>query len=274
METATCKHCHKPLFMDTDPGSSGLWYCARNRGYHCFTDDKHHWDHHKAARTGWLDHGDSEVESILCDPDDNRRLALLVAAALPTLSWRVHGIGLLQAYLVEGDPEIRVHVWDETMLQKPGIEDSGAVHDHRFTLDSTILSGSIHHTTYHLTPAADGGWQKWTVPHARKFLADRTSERAGDFTAVDGRHQAKLESTTLHAGTRYTFAKGLYHRATAAPGTVTIITKRNQDASEAPAKILAPVGTIPEHAFKWQVPPDHIIHIVDRAQTRLRREYK
>jgi hypothetical protein len=56
--------------------------------------------------------------------------------------------------------------------------------------------------------------------------------------------------------------------------TVTIITTRNQDADDAPAKILAPVGTVPEHAFKWQVPPHHIVQIVDRAQARLRSEYK
>jgi hypothetical protein len=255
-----------------------------------------------------------------------RMLVLCLAPILPTLRWRVHGIGLLQAYLIESDPEIRVHIWCESLLRKPGIQASGAIHDHRFDLTSLVLTGGITHSEYTLEENQHGEWQKWQVPNARAFAADRTSQRAGDLSLMgaavvpgtysrdsmtirgdedpntfgdlqeacrrsqerraaqlvggiaDGgvpvselRYAADVRTCRVPTGYRYSFPRGVFHQATAEDYTVTLVTKYNQQTT--PATILAPVGTQPEHAFKWEIHPDVIAGIVADTAARLRAAY-
>lgn len=61
----------------------------------------------------------SALTTIAANPS-HLALRAAVRAAFPSLSWRHHGIGVLQAYLVEdADPEVRVHVWHPSLV-KPG----------------------------------------------------------------------------------------------------------------------------------------------------------
>ena len=143
-------------------------------------------------------------------------LAALTAKLItsPELRWRHHGIGLLQAYLVEGRPgaelalglsdtETRIHVWHPS-LRLAGMDDSGLMHDHRFDLESRVLLGAMHDTEIHLSQiltmtdgkdeSADGGERLlvWKIQNARAkeetgegwvkleseavFLAERVSQ--------------------------------------------------------------------------------------------------
>lgn len=183
---------------------------------------------------------------------ETRRLALLVAAVLPTLKWRVHDIGLLQACLTDHDDKIQVHIWDEASLAQADIGNSGAKHDHRFCLDSTILTGELTHVEYKLIPSARGAYT-----HA----------------LTEQRYDAERTQCQMRKGVAYTFPRGVFHSATATAGTVTLVTARSQD-SGAQARILTKEHIMqPRHAFKRQVSEAAIKAIVADAITRLSREY-
>lgn len=64
----------------------------------------------------------------------DRMILALVARFLrsDTSNWRHHGIGLLQAYVLEGPIEYRVHVWHPELRFVD--DDSGMIHDHRFEI--------------------------------------------------------------------------------------------------------------------------------------------
>lgn len=55
------------------------------------------------------------------------------------MSWRHHGLGMLQSELSE---ELRIHLW-HPMLRTIPHEGKRDVHDHRFRIDSYIAYGSI-----------------------------------------------------------------------------------------------------------------------------------
>jgi len=69
----------------------------------------------------------------------------MALALFPQMQWRHHGIGVLQGYVAEDvEPEVRLHVW-ATELVKPGMAESGDIHDHRFDLLSHVLCGQVGH---------------------------------------------------------------------------------------------------------------------------------
>src|SRR5207247_2472489 len=71
----------------------------------------------------------------------------MVAKLVPALDWRHHGIGVLQAYV---SANVRVHIWHDRLLLS-GMRESGAIHDHRFRLESTILVGALTNREYSLS---------------------------------------------------------------------------------------------------------------------------
>src|SRR5208282_5603878 len=85
---------------------------------------------------------------------DIRRSRMLVLGAIDSLEWRHHGAGMIQAYI---NPTLRVHVWHPSLML-PGMTDSGAIHDHRFDLESTLLVGDMTNREYKLTPKPENGF--------------------------------------------------------------------------------------------------------------------
>jgi len=199
-------------------------------------------------------------------------LAALTAKLItsPELRWRHHGIGLLQAYLVEGRPgaelalglpdtETRIHVWHPS-LRLAGMDDSGLMHDHRFDLESRVLLGAMHDTEIHLsqifpTSAAmraflvrpSEGEERllvWKIQNAR---AAKESGEGWVKLESEAVFRADRVSHVYSMGSSYTCKRGQFHRSDVEGLTVTLCTKRNQSSS--PARLLAREGVTPRHAF-------------------------
>lgn len=181
---------------------------------------------------------------------DLRAMALGLLDA-KTLEWRHHGIGLLQAYLLYANPEVRLHIWHPDLLI-PGMEKSGQIHDHRFLLVSTVLVGSITHTEFNLTPSPNGAWRKWTVLNARKALDARKALNASSGAeppqpADDARYDAETFGMSIDQDEAYEFEAGEFHKSDVTELAVTLVIKRNQ--TERKAMILSPYDVTPVHAF-------------------------
>lgn len=170
----------------------------------------------------------------------------MLIALWPQLNWRHAGFGALQAYIREGgERELRVHIWHPSLV-KPGIEESGLCHDHRFAMRSSVLAGKIFQTEFQLEPDAAGDWETLRVLHAREAMARGGSfhhdpQPTGDFfrrtPVVYG----------IDAGYGYTFDKFAFHETRAEGVTITLVEKSAQE--DVNARILAPRGKPVVHAF-------------------------
>lgn len=190
-----------------------------------------------------------------------------VAALLQNLKWRANGLGVLQAYIREGDTdELRVHIWHPS-LEKPGIRYSGKIHDHRFDLTSTVLLGAIGHVEYSLTPDDNGAWQTWEVVNARKALSS-TGTFDGLTTPDGNRYRASTRIHLFRAGVRYSYKKREFHETTIDGLCVTLVRKSNQE--NAKARILAPWGHEVTHAFADPPPESEWRWVVEHAADALR----
>lgn len=172
------------------------------------------------------------------DPHALREQRVALARALPHLTWRCHGIGMLQAYLTESEPEVRVHVWHPSLATGPS---ANRVHNHRFRLRATVLHGAVGHEEFDLAPDPAGPWQIYEVPHARLNMAEPA-------TPTDPtRYTAATRGGTIDAGHVYWFDARRFHRSGVAGLAVTLVTKLYQ--GERPAAVLAPYGSPPSRAF-------------------------
>ena len=180
------------------------------------------------------------------DPSERQNYADLLVALWPGLKWRHTGIGALQAYIREGDArELRVHIWHPSLM-KPGIEDSGLCHDHRFDMRSSVLTGKIIQTEFALEPDPDGDWETHSVLHARSAMAKGGSFHQGPVATGDYyRRQATVFEVS--AGQGYTFDKFAFHESRAEGVTITLVEKLAQEKVD--ARILAPRGKPVVHAF-------------------------
>ena len=196
-----------------------------------------------------------------------RALCGLVAAAIPHLCWRHNGLGLLQAYLHEGTTcEQRVHIWHKSLM-RPGIEESGLLHDHRFDLVSHVLVGSLAQVEYKLKPAEYGYWQLHNVVPARKALAV-SGTNDGLVSALPERHAAEKRAMVVSEGYSYSFPKFQFHGThTQTEMVVTLVEKRAQE--EAQARIMAPYGRPVVHAFADPYPEWVWLPVLEEARTAL-----
>lgn len=172
-----------------------------------------------------------------------RRAAIeALQSSAPGVRWRHHGVGMLQLYLT---PSHRLHVWHESLLA-PGITESGAIHDHRFDLHSTVLAGSIRNSA--LREAHDGSlhFDIWEIPRASKGT---TSElrRVGEFRGYRGHHRV------IHASGCHRVPRGDFHWARPDGQEVAVTSVLVMDKRDRPARLLCPPGVRPKHAFDFSV---------------------
>lgn len=184
-------------------------------------------------------------------------LRAMAAKLLPTLNWRHHGIGVLQAYISQ---YTRLHIWHDR-LHRPRMRDSGGIHDHRFRLESTILIGGltnrecvldrgVHPPTYDIYEVINASTGKTDPPTKTR---DQVSVVFGD--------------VELEEGDTYSYPKRAFHETIHHGVTITLVTKHEQE--DAPARLLAPVGTTPVHAFHASIDRATIEDIVHEAENLL-----
>ena len=177
--------------------------------------------------------------------ETTQAMKAMVLALFPGLSWRHHGIGCLQAYVAEDvEPEVRVHVWSPKLL-KPGMDESGDIHDHRFDLISHVLVGAVGHEELFPEEDADGDWAMLSLTHAR---AAKETGYHGPTTPLPGRYSVHRNSMLIPAGSSYRYPAARFHRSAILPGVaVTCVEKHKQ--TSASARILHPVARPPVMAF-------------------------
>jgi len=191
-------------------------------------------------------------------------LRAAVLSALPTLSWRHHGIGVLQAYLVEHvEPEVRVHIWHPALL-KTGMDASGDVHDHRFSMYSHVLVGTVAHEEWLTTPKADGPYTTMLLTHAR---AAADSAYHGPTMPTGERFDATVNLMFIEAGSIYSYPARCFHRSPVIGLAVTVVEKHHQR-SEA-ARLLHPVHIPPVMAFGHEIGHSLVAEIIAEARAAL-----
>jgi hypothetical protein len=188
----------------------------------------------------------THTKQFLVDPSEQRNYADLLIALWPHLSWRHAGFGALQAYVLEGgERELRAHIWHPSLI-KPGIEESGLCHDHRFEMRSSVLVGGIVQTEFRLEPDTKGYWQTYRVLHAREAMARGGSFHHDPVPTGDYFRRYPLQFS-LEAGQGYVFDKFAFHETRAEGVTVTLVEKSAQE--DVNARILAPRDKPIVHAF-------------------------
>lgn len=193
-----------------------------------------------------------KTQIFLTGRNQSKAMRLSLIRIWPSLRWRHAGFGAIQSYIAEGmESELRVHIWHHSLI-KPGIEESGLCHDHRFDMCSMVLAGCIHQTEFEIDERPGGGlvprglYQTWEVTHARAAMGKVGSHHI-DPTPTGRFYERAARSLEIVAGNYYTFPKYCFHETRFEGVTVTLVTKNNQD--ETRARILAPSHLPIVHAF-------------------------
>jgi hypothetical protein len=189
------------------------------------------------------------------DPEHHALKARALEALLDgELEWRHHGIGVLQAYLTEGEGvEHRLHIWSRSLL-KPGINASGDAHDHRFDMVSHVLFGSVLNEEWHLEASPIGTWTTMTLVHARAAGVERKFH--APMTPTGQRYTRERFVAHVNAGERYHFPARRFHRSPVHDFAVTWVEKHNQ--TEDPAKIVHPIDLPAVPAFGHDTDPEQM----------------
>lgn len=160
--------------------------------------------------------------------DKNRgheAMRALALALFPSMQWRHHGIGVLQGYVCENvEPEVRLHVWAPELV-KPGMDESGDIHDHRFDMVSHVLVGTVGHEEIFPHEDADGAWAMLKLTHAR---AAKETAFHGPTETLIGRFNASRTSMVIPAGQSYRFPRGKFHRSPVLPGVAVTCVEKAQ----------------------------------------------
>ena len=180
-----------------------------------------------------------------------------------TLEWRHHGVGMYQAYLHEGDEEVRVHVWHPDLVL-PGFNvTNGIMHDHRFGFRSYVMLGAIYNEVWTGEPDAGGDWIHYACVNARE-----AKERGGTFHEHLGRADEYLwkytrEGQWHEAGTMYDFPPREFHYSKPNGLTVTLVVKTS--VVDGYARILAAKQAVLMHAFEHanDVNRDYIVQAAE-----------
>lgn len=209
------------------------------------------------------------------DPSGCRSMCGIVAKLIPLLKWRHAGLGVLQAYIHEGeDREQRVHVWHPS-LRRAGIEESGLFHDHRFDMDSAVLIGGIRQAEHEIMRNVFGEWVLHEVVHARE-AAERNKTGTGSYhlppSELPTRYAIKTIESLVPAGYAYTFPKREFHGTHPVGLTVTVVEKLAQENFR--ARILAPLGKPLVHAFSDPLPESEWAPILTEAVEMLKRSWE
>lgn len=177
------------------------------------------------------------------------------------LKWRHHGIGVLQAYLREGDGvEHRLHIWSRSLI-KPGIDVSGDAHDHRFDMVSHVLSGSVANVEWDVAASPRGTWTTMTLVHARAAGAEKKFHAPMQPTGK--RYTRKLNVFLVYEGQLYRFPARTFHQTLASEFAITWVEKHNQTTE--PACIVHPIDIPAVPAFGHDVDQAHVDHLVQLA---------
>lgn len=208
------------------------------------------------------------VTSIFSNPAIYSMRAL-VLRVLDSIEWRHHGIGVLQGYLIQNShPEIRLHIWSRKLL-KPGMEESGDIHDHRFDMVSHVLCGSVEHEEVTFTSNPSGTYRMLELTHAR---AASDTNYHGPTRELEGSFKIDRQRMLIATGNSYRFPARHFHRSplrgNADAVAVTVVQKHGQR-DDIAARLLYPAAIPPVMAFGHEVDELLIAQVIMAARQEL-----
>lgn len=202
----------------------------------------------------------------------NTAMKSMALALMPHISWRHHGIGVLQGYITEATEhhgfvgvETRLHIWAHELL-KPGMNVSGDIHDHRFDMVSHVLCGAISHEEIFAEEYPGGPWSMLALTHAR---AAKETGYHGPTRTLPGKYAIRRNNYYIVAGDTYQYPKEQFHRSpiTENDFAVTLVEKHNQSANA--ARILYPTDKPPVMAFGHEMDWAIVGPVIERAKRML-----
>jgi hypothetical protein len=164
-----------------------------------------------------------------------RTLTEVAAQGKPLLSWRHHGLGMLQAELSE---TLRVHVWHPSLVS-PGMTWPRCVHDHRFDITSAVIVGEVRDVVPDVREGGgpthpSGNWQRakvYEIEHAKN--QDRLVLEKGCSTATSAKLLGDVILTRAYAdrmykaGSGYRIARRVFHTTEIDALAITVIHRSN-----------------------------------------------
>lgn len=157
---------------------------------------------------------------------------------------RVHPNGFIQLDLESDGTRIaksRLHVWPDGD-DIPKQETATTIHDHRFDMRSTIVSGYIVQRVYDvsLTP------YKFTHEiHVAQYPTPKESVLGPSGVKV---HAVTMARYSYHEGDSYTQRMYTFHDTDWVGLTATLMSKGDEDLTHTP-RVLVPVGQTPDNDF-------------------------
>ncbi len=166
---------------------------------------------------------------------------------------RWHGNGFVQIPL---NDLTRLHIWDPRF--EPYQVGNALIHDHRFTFTSRVLFGTLQNVEYQAIPIPAGLYRLWKVSH---------DDQGGKDTAPTPLEIVRLEevkSEVITRGMSYTSGgPGVFHKSVPAACMVATVMTKTWVGEHYSAKIVAPVGEAPDHAYDpAKAPPDQLLQDV------------
>lgn len=183
----------------------------------------------------------------------------------PSLQWRHHGIGVLQAYFHEGDQETRIHIWHPSLILPGFNETNGLIHDHRFSFDSYVLLGAIYNEKFGFYPNSEGEWVMHGVTHARKAMEETGSFHKALGVINDTCYSAVRMGSWHQTGAKYSMEARDFHMSMVQELTVTLVIKTGL--VDGSAIIVGKKDVQLIHAFDH--PKTDYVHLLHLASDRL-----
>lgn len=194
-------------------------------------------------------------------------LRAMALRLIPSLSWRHHGIGVLQGYIAEDtDPEIRLHIWHPDLI-KSGMDKSGDIHDHRFDLVSHVLVGAVVQDEIFAEPGPGGDHTTLILTHAR---AAKDNAYYGPTVPTGERFFVRSNPIMVTEGHSYKFPARHFHRSPLT-GQIAVSCVEKYNQSDIPARVLHPVALEPVMAFGHDMDYGLVTRIIAEAIGALER---
>jgi hypothetical protein len=154
-----------------------------------------------------------------------------------TLTWRHHGLGMLQAELSE---TLRIHIWHPRLVSV-GMAWPRCVHDHRFDITSAVVLGAVRDVVPdirkgHEATHPSGGWQRakmYEIEHAKN--QDRMVLEKGCSTATSAKFLNDVTLTRLYtdktyaADSTYQIPRRVFHTTEINELALTVVHRSNFD---------------------------------------------
>lgn len=123
---------------------------------------------------------------------------------------------------MRGLANYRIHIWDTTSEQTP----NGSIHSHQWGFDAYVVCGSVQHFYFVVDPLRGTNYSKFMYDPSHATLSGPTS------LSYCGPSKLYLyKEFSLQTGEHVHIKSDILHRASAKPGTITIIKKGDRNDS-------------------------------------------